>query len=139
MVHGSYAKGYILRSDLTLRPTYIARVGGFFAHGDTLREAREDASAKYMEHRPVKQRIAEFIAAHPSRTGKYAGEDLYMWHGMLTGSCRAGRNAWCADRGLDPKTAKLTVAEFCKLTSDAYGGSIIQQLAKTMGIQGDRQ
>ena len=134
-VHGSYARGYILNADLTLKPTYIAKVGGFFAHGDTLRAARKDALAKYMECSPVEQRISEFIKAHPSRTRKYAGEDLYGWHGILTGSCRAGRAAWCNDKELDPNTAKLTVKQFCELTKDAYGGDVIRQLAKTMGIE----
>lgn len=134
-VHGAYAKGYILLDDLTLKPTYIAKVGGFFAHGDTLCMAREDALAKCMKCEPVEQRIADFIKAHPSRTRKYAGEDLYGWHGILTGSCRAGRAAWCSDKGLDPKTTKLTVKQFCELTKDAYGGDVIRRLAKTVEIE----
>lgn len=39
-VHGNIAKGAILNSDLTTTPCYIVKSGGWFAHGETLREAQ---------------------------------------------------------------------------------------------------
>lgn len=59
-VSWNFAKGRILLSDLTTRPCYIAKVGKYFAHGDTLREAMADAQAKYNENRPLEERIADF-------------------------------------------------------------------------------
>ena len=129
-VHGNYAKGAILRGDLTIQPCYIARVGNCWAHGDTLREARRDATEKDMEKRPVKERIAAFMAAHPDPDAECDGRDLYDWHHILTGSCRAGRDAWCRDHGLSPERDRMTVREFLRLTANSYGGEVIMQLEK---------
>ena len=40
-VHGNIAKGTILQEDLTLTPCFVAKVDGFFAHGETARAAFE--------------------------------------------------------------------------------------------------
>ena len=56
---------------------------------------------------------------------------------MQLATCKAGRDAWCADNGLDPATASMTIAEFCRRTCNAYGGEIIRQLAEYMGIELD--
>ena len=134
-VHNMYAKGHILNSDLSLTPTYVARIGDSFAHGATLREARRDAEAKDMESRPVEERIAAFVKAHPFLDALIDGRDLYDWHHILTGSCRAGRDAWCRDNGLNPATAKMSVEEFCRRACNAYGGEVIRLLADRYGIQ----
>ena len=96
-----------------------------------------DATAKDMEARPLAERIKMFAAAHHDQGKRYTGQDLYDWHHTLTGSCKAGRDAWCADNGLDPATASMTIAEFCRRTCNAYGGEIIRQLAEYMGIELD--
>lgn len=132
VVHGAYAKGSILNLDLTLEPTYVAKVGRCFAHGRTLREARADAVSKDMKIRPVEERISEFIRTFPVLDKEYAGCDLFDWHGNLTGSCRQGRMAWCKGHGFDPKTTRMTVRKFCRLTMDSYGGAIIRKLLQTM-------
>ena len=132
-VHGNYAKGAILRGDLTLQPCYIARVGNSFAHGDTLREARRDAEGKDMRARPVEERVASFVAAHPDPNAECDGRDLYDWHHILTGSCRAGRDAWCRDHGLSPDSDRMTVREFLRLTANSYGGEVIRQVSKAYG------
>jgi len=129
-VRGNYAKGFIVNKDLTTTPCYVARVGAFYAHGDTLHRAVEDAKSKDMTARPVEERIAAFIAAYPTLDTECTGKALYEWHGILTGSCRAGRDAWCRDNGYDPKKARMTVREFCKQTQGAYGGAAIAKLLK---------
>ena len=40
-VRGGIAKGAILQSNLTFMPCYIVKQDGYFAHGNTLREAME--------------------------------------------------------------------------------------------------
>ena len=35
------AKGFILNNDLTMTPCYIAKGNGYFAHGQTVKEAQE--------------------------------------------------------------------------------------------------
>ena len=131
-VSGNFAKGRILQSDLTTRPCYIAKVGNYFAHGDTLREAMSDAQAKYNEHRPLEERIADFNREFPDRDVKVDAARLFEWHHILTGSCLAGRKAFCEGRGLDYEHGKYTVNEFIRLTREAYGGEAIQKLEKTL-------
>ena len=131
-VSGNFAKGRILRSNLTTRPCYIAKVGKYFAHGDTLREAMADAQAKYNENRPLEERIADFNREFPDRDVKVDAARLFEWHHILTGSCLAGRKAFCEDRGLDYEHGHYTVNEFIRLTRNAYGGEAIQELEKTL-------
>ena len=131
-VSGNFAKGRILRSNLTTRPCYIAKVGKFFAHGDTLREAMADAQAKYNAHRPLAERIADFNREFPDRDVEVDAARLFEWHHILTGSCLAGRKAFCEDRGLDYEHGHYTVNEFIRLTREAYGGEAIQELEKTL-------
>jgi len=103
---------------------------GSFAHGSTLKDAVRGAKEKDMESRPVEERVAAFVKAHPDPRKKYPGKDLYEWHRVLTGSCKAGRDVWCTDHGLDPDKDKdkLTVMRFCELTINAYGGDVIKQV-----------
>ena len=49
-----------------------------------------------------------------------------------TGSCLAGRKAFCEDRGLDYEHGHYTVNEFIRLTRNAYGGEAIEELEKTL-------
>ncbi len=131
-VSGNFAKGRILRRDLTMLPCYIAKVGNYFAHGDTLREAMADAQAKYNENRPLEERIADFNREFPDRDVKVDAARLFEWHHVLTGSCLAGRKAFCEDRGLDYEHGHYTVNEFIRLTRNAYGGEAIEELEKTL-------
>ena len=127
-IRRNYAYGAILNTDLTLTPCYVARIGDHFAHGATLREAVADATAKDMHGRPVETRIADFIRAFPDCEKPVKGTDLYKWHNILTGSCKAGRDAWCRDMGLNPEKEKMSPRRFCELTRDSYGGEIIKKL-----------
>ena len=131
-VSGNFAKGRILQNDLTMRPCYIAKVGKYFAHGDTLHEAMADAQAKYNENRPLEERIADFNREFPDRDVKVDAARLFEWHHILTGSCLAGRKAFCEGRGLDYEHGKYTVNEFIRLTREAYGGEAIEKLEKTL-------
>ena len=129
---GNFAKGRILQNDLTTRPCYIAKVGKYFAHGDTLREAMADAQAKYNNNRPLAERIADFNREFPDRDVKVDAARLFDWHHVLTGSCLAGRKAFCEDRWLDYEHGKYTVNEFIALTREAYGGEAIEELERTL-------
>ena len=128
---GDYATGAIVRADLTLRPCYVAKCHGYFAHGDTLRQARADAESKWMEERPLDERLDEFVKAHPDLDTPY--DDLFAWHHTLTGSCTAGRENWCEAHGLKP-TDSITVRYFIENTRNDYGGDIVRQLAERYGI-----
>ena len=128
-IRGNAAKGFILQSDLSLTPCYVVKGNGCFAHGDTLRAAMEALTAKMFEDMPEEERIAEFIKAHPDRDKAYPNQDLFDWHNRLTGSCLAGRNSFVKDHGLT-MDGETTVTAFIELTKNAYGGSVIKNLAK---------
>lgn len=133
-VKGQFARGSIIRGDLTLELCWLAKVDGHIAHGKDIHEAREAAIDKAMERMPVEQRIDRFVEAHPDLEEKYAGEDLFRWHHILTGSCEMGRREFCRDRGIDVATAAYTVEEFIGLTKDSYGSDIIRKLADRLSI-----
>lgn len=57
-VNSGFAKGYILSSDLTMTPCYIAKGGGRFAHGATLNKAVAALQDKLFEDMPEEARIS---------------------------------------------------------------------------------
>lgn len=127
-VHGNIAKGAILQGDLTLTPCFVAKVDGFFAHGETARAAVEAARDKAFEGLPQAERITAFLDAIKPNT-EYPVMTLYGWHHRLTGSCEAGRKAFAKDHGID-LSACMTREAFFELTKDAYGGSVIREAMK---------
>ena len=124
-VHGNIAKGTILQKDLTLTPCFVAKVDGFFAHGETAHAAVEAARDKAFEDLPQEERITAFLNAIKPNTA-YPVMTLYDWHHRLTGSCEAGRKAFAKDHGID-LSADMTREAFFELTKDAYGGSVIRE------------
>ena len=130
-VHGNYAIGRILNSDLTTIPCYIAKCGNYFAHGDTLEDAVRDARSKYEKNMSIDERIKLFNEQFPDRDKKVSAKELFIWHHTLTGSCLAGRKYFCKEQGLDYENGEYTVNEFIQLTKDAYNGSIIRQLEES--------
>ena len=130
-VHGNYAIGKILNSDFTTTPCYIAKVGNFFAHGKTLKDALADAQKKYEDNKPIEERIADFKKQYPSLDSIAEHSDLYRWHNILTGSCTFGRDTFAKEHGLDKDNGTMTIREFIYLTCNAYGGDIIRHLEKS--------
>ena len=59
---------------------------------------------------------------------KYPAKKFYEWHHTLTGSCKAGRDAFVTNIGADIENGTYTVDEFLRITVSAYGGEIIRQL-----------
>ena len=133
-VRGDYAKGAILRDDLSLQPCYVARVGNSFAHGDTLHQALADATAKDLEDQPIEERIARFVAEFPDPDKAVPFKSLYTWHHVLTGSCTMGRDEFTRSHSLD--TAKdYTPRYFIQITATSYGSAQIKALAERYGIK----
>jgi hypothetical protein len=120
------AKASILQLDLTLKPCWVARVGDSFAHGDTAEQAVQDATDKHNEDLPPEGRVALFLESHPI-SGSYSGHDLFVAHKQLTGSCLTGREHFVATHGID-LAREYTIAEFCDICKDAYGGDVIRLL-----------
>lgn len=133
-VVGQYAKGFILGSDLTMTPCYIAKCGNYFAHGETLRDALEDAVSKYEQDLPVEERIANFNSTFPDNDKPVKVSLLYVWHNRLTGSCAMGRQVFAKEHGIDISADSMTVSEFVRLTENSYGGDVIKLLKQSRGL-----
>lgn len=133
-VHAGFAKGYVLNSDLTMTPCYIAKGGGRFAHGATLNKAVAALQGKLFEDMPEEARISAFIEAHPDKNAKIPARDLWDWHNRLTGSCEMGRNQFAADRGIDIDKDEFTPLEFCEMCKGSYGGDVIRRLEEAYAV-----
>lgn len=132
--NAGFAKGYILSSNLTLTPCYIAKGGGRFAHGATLNKAVAALQGKLFQDMPEEERIAAFIEAHPDKHAKIPARDLWVWHNRLTGSCEMGRNQFAADRGIDIDKDEFTPLEFCEMCKGSYGGDVIRRLEEAYAV-----
>lgn len=128
IIHGNIARGRVLRKDLTTKTCYVAKQGGVYAHGETLRAAMEALRDKLLDGMPLEERIEEFVKAH--EWGKaYPSADYYGWHHKLTGSCEMGRSEFAAAHGYKLTADELlTVEEFIDLTKGSYGRDIIRRL-----------
>ena len=130
-ITGDVAKGFILNSDLTETPCYIAKGRGYFAHGETLREAVDALHEKIFDDLEPDEKISALLGEiKPGQ--KYKVSIWYDWHHRLTGSCEAGRKAWMRNHSVTMDD-EYTLEEFCDLTKNDYGGAIIKQLAERIG------
>ena len=128
--HSNIARCAVINNDLTLTDCYVAKVGKFYAHGKTAREALTDVKSKELENRPLSERIADFVKLYPTLDCEVSGQELYDWHHILTGSCRQGRELFCEQHNINIDTYRCTVADFINLTVNAYGGEVIRELEK---------
>ena len=124
------AKGFILNQDLTTSPCYIVKGQNKFAHGETIAQARQALMDKIFEDMDEDERIDAFL--EEIDTGKhYSGRVFYDWHHKLTGSCKFGRNAFVKDNDID-LDEEYTLADFIRITKDAYGGDIINKIKEKL-------
>jgi len=128
-IKGNLASGFIVNSDLTLTPCFIAKGENQFAHGSTAKEAVESLQAKLLKSTPIEKRIEMFNDKF-EKSVKYPAIEFYNWHHILTGSCKFGRDSWCKDRGINIDSDTFTVQEFIELTKNSYGNDVINQLNK---------
>lgn len=122
----SYAKGFIIKKDFTLTPCYVAKGNGYFAHGNTLKEANAALRSKILTNLDTEEAIKHFIEKFEK--GKtYPGTEFFEWHHYLTGSCLMGREAFVKSNDLNLDD-RFTVEEFIKICENDYGSEIIKKL-----------
>ena len=131
---GNAAKGFIVRADLSLAPTFVCKQGNMFAHGETLHKAREAMLEKLFDDMPTEERIEAFCAEFKPGVKRPAA-DFFSWHHRLTGSCEQGRREFARQHDIDIDSDTLTPEEFFALTRDSYGGSIIRQTEKAFAAR----
>ena len=127
-IHGNIAKGYILEQNVILKPCYIVKGNGYFAHGETLKEAQSALEEKILDDMDIEEKIELFKEKFPDVNEKYPVKDFYQWHHNLTGSCEMGRKSFATNHGIDIDNDMMTVKEFISLTENAYCGEIIKEL-----------
>lgn len=133
-IRKNVAQGFIVQSDLQLKSCFIIKENNLFVHGDTLRDAFTYLQEKLYDDSTEEERIEAFMKQFPEYDVKYDNMDLFVYHHVLTGSCRMGREAFMSNKGLS-LDGKTSVREFVKLTQDAYGGDIIKKLPEAYGIE----
>lgn len=133
-VRGNVAQGFIVQSDLQLKPCYVVKENNKFAHGETLHDAFNSLQEKLFDDSSEEERLDAFKKKFPEYDVKYDNRDLFKYHHILTGSCRIGRELFVSNRGLS-LDGKTSVREFVKLTKNAYGGDIIKKLPGVYGIK----
>ena len=134
-VHGRrYAIGFTIKDNSVKVPCYIARVDNSFAHGETLRDAVNDATAKALQAKPVEERVKEVVKLHPYPTVPISNKELFKLHNTLTGSCEFGRRQFCERHGISLDDS-MSMADFIYKTKGEYGGEAIRQLAEAYGIK----
>ena len=127
-IRGNVAKGYILENNVILKPCYIVKGNGYFAHGETLKEAQNALQEKIIDEMDVEGKIKLFKEKFPDVNKKYPVKDFYQWHHNLTGSCEMGRKSFAKSHNIDIDNDMMTVKEFTKLTENAYCGDVIREL-----------
>ena len=127
-VKKNIAKGHILQSDLSLTPCFIVKEGNKLAHGQTLHEAFNALQEKLYDNSSEEERIEKFKDNFTDYHKKYSARELFVWHHILTGSCKQGRESFAKDHDIDIAKDSFTIYEFIKLTENSYGGSIIKKL-----------
>ena len=127
-IHGNVAKGYILEQNVILKPCYIVKGNGYFAHGETLREAQSALEEKILDDMNIEEKIKSFKEKFPDVNKKYPVKDFYQWHHILTGSCEMGRKSFARNHDIDIENDMMTVKEFMDLTENAYCGEVIKEL-----------
>lgn len=125
-IKGNLAKGFVLNSDFTLSPCYVCKGDGYFAHGETLKEARQALQEKIFDNMDTDEAIERFLSTF-EKEKKYPAKVFYDWHHYLTGSCEMGRKSFMRDRNVTFDDV-YTVDEFIALCENSYGGEVINEL-----------
>lgn len=127
-LRNNIAKGFILNDDLSLSPCFVVKEGNEFAHGKTLHEAFEALQEKKYDDSSEEERITKFKSHFKDFSIKYKAKELFVWHHILTGSCKLGRENFCKNHGIDIDNDEFTIYQFIELTKGSYNGEIIRKL-----------
>ena len=126
-IHGNVAQGCMIAYNTKLIPCFIVKGNNSFAHGETLHDAYAALQEKLYDNSTKEERIAAFKEKFPEFDTPYDNADLFVYHHVLTGSCRMGRENFVANHGIG-MDGKTTVRAFIALTEDSYGGDVIKKL-----------
>lgn len=123
------AFGYVFEK-MQLKPCWVVKQDGLFAHGETVKEAFAALQEKLFDNMTADERINAFLKEIKSNT-EYPAKMFYDWHHRLTGSCEFGRNQFIKNHNIKLDQL-MTVRDFIELTKNDYGGEIIKELEKRL-------
>jgi len=127
-IRNNIAKGFILQKDFTLSSCFIVKENNTFSHGKTLHEAFLSLQEKIYDDETEEERIEKFKNHFKDFSLKYPAKELFIWHHILTGSCKAGRESFVKDHNINLEKDKFTIYDFIELTQNSYNGDIIKKL-----------
>ena len=131
-VKGNVAKGKIFMNDFTFKPCYVVKGQNMFAHGETIKEARQALEEKIFSQLDAEERIEAFLEEFNTKD-KYLATKFFDWHNKLTGSCEMGRRAFATNHDIDLEKDEFTVKEFIDLTINDFGSEVIKMLKERVG------
>jgi len=127
-VHDTWAAVLVINcDDFTTKKAVIAKLDGYFAHGETVKESFAAVTEKIMNNMDFDEKKKTFFEKFPSMSEEYQTMDFYSWHHVLTGSCDMGRRMFAREKNID-LDGTMTVKQFFELTNSAYGGERIKEL-----------
>ena len=92
-VHEPWAKGEIIKNDLTTQTCYIGKINNIIVVSDSIRNVLELLRKKIMNTYKNEDDIAAaFVYAHPDYNKQYDWEEMVFWHSITNYSCSEGRN-----------------------------------------------
>ncbi len=94
-----------------LKPCYLAKVGNHWAHGETVKEAVQDATDKAVIYMDQSEVVAEI---------KSTGKVTVAQYRAITGACREGCRHFLQTIG-KPDATELNLEEAKELTKGHYG------------------
>ena len=116
----------ISTKDFSEKKCFLADFKGYIAHGETVREALIDARAKYFSDLDFEE-VKRQLLGRFQKEGTLTVKELFVWHGLLTGSCVFGRSEFQKEHDLRDSD-KLTLKEFVKLTENSFDWKHIKEL-----------
>lgn len=119
--------GFILNLDNTIIECVVVKENNKFAHGKDLREAIESLQEKLYDDSTETERIAKFKEHFQNFYQKYPNSELFVWHHILTGSCKFGRNEFVKSHNIN-LDGSMNIYEFIELTKSSYGENTIKKL-----------
>ena len=127
-VRNNIAAGYILQNDFTLTKCFIVKENNYFSHGSTLKEAYKSLFKKLNNNYTIEEKIIKFKNEFKDFSKKYPAKSFFVWHNVLTNSCKLGRLSFVKDKNINLEKDFFTVYEFIELTKNLYNGENIMKL-----------
>jgi hypothetical protein len=110
---GIYRAAYFAGGDLSgLKRCYVAKIGDYYAHGDTAENAVRDATYKHKRNLDQSQLVAVIKAR-----GTVGFDDFRL----ITGACESGLRHGMREAGLDPDAVELPLETVLGAVFGSFG------------------